>query len=741
MKKRWLAILGMILLAAALWGCGSNGGSGGSAVTDPTAEEPDAIGTNACQTCHAGAHTDASAVLRNIGPPDFIDTLVAPLAADETIYSVTHDCEACHGNGQFHANAPANVAVPVPEPTRETCATAACHGSQVEKFVSSRHANQSARAGYCSACHSHQGAVEYFEEIIGEDGQLTTNTELETLYNAATISIYQLPVGSDTIDGVTRKNCSTCHTPLTLALRGAEDDIATGLLPANGSTATVDTTRTVFSKEFNLCTACHMVDLTATFDDEAGYDERGMYLYQLSDAYTASNLLDNGSGTFDLTKAPFYHDGDSGNGRTLVDTHFGGDIMEHLVLFNGSTDIITIKGYNINPGSEDACTICHDPHTAGKMLSIDSSSTFDYADQLDNLAVGYAEGLGDFHTDYLGDAFSRINTSASCMPCHSGNAFLELIQGETISDNNWKVVGCRSCHELDQPNATANTNDSAAFAAVREFPAGYEFKFNATAAAPVPVADLGVNQVCFECHKGRTPGVDVAALPDPAAGTMNYTISYLHYAPSMAILFGDESKMVATYNTVLSGGRTYAGRFVHAGDGQEYGCVDCHDVHDTDGNHAYENKMITDSYCAGCHDAGDVTAFQARTQAFSERLLDEILADMLAIDTTVAPGSDLNATLKAKIVSLQDSTYPNADFASQDEELMAYIQERQAYFPNKTVAHAATTWKIFTYEDGAPHGQTHGHGGSWAHNSKFARQMMYDAIQSLGGSLTGLTRP
>jgi hypothetical protein len=82
------------------------------------------------------------------------------------------------------------------------------------------------------------------------------------------------------------------------------------------------------------------------------------------------------------------------------------------------------------------------------------------------------------------------------------------------------------------------------------------------------------------------------------------------------------------------------------------------------------------------------------------------------------------------------------DREAQADSLMEYIGARNKYFPNKAVAFAAAgVWKVFTYEDGAPHGQTHGHGGSWAHNSKFARQAMYDAIEDLGGDLTGLTRP
>ena len=651
------------------------------------------------------------------------------------------------------AGADATAGIVAPQ-TSETAQCVTCHtsfsaaalqvlpfGDEItERFKTSRHANQSARAGFCSACHSHEGG----KELLAM-GRFVNRVDLEAAYTSD-LAVYNLPVGSSTIVGVNKKTCSTCHTtshyPTNPGLRGDGDVLASAAVvagfPVAAGTPVDGEVRTAYSAEFNLCTACHTVDLDATWDATAGYNSRGMILYELSAAYTSANLFNATTGTIDLSKAPFYHDGASGVGRTFVDTHFGGTIMEHLVKFNASSADIVIKGYNINPGYKNACTICHDPHTAGKMLSVQAGQ----GDNNNNLAIGYAEAVGDFHTGYTKDTFSRNQTG--CNPCHTGIDFVKVTNGATSAAERWNVVGCRSCHDLAVPNAGPGANNAAAFAQVREFPAGYQFKFNSPSAAVVPVAQLGVNQICFECHKGRIAGANVAAMADPAVGTTNYAISYLHYAPSMAILFGNDSKMVATYP-----GKTYAGRFTHpvpnAAGSNAFGCVDCHDVHDTHGNHASANKMENPAYtCNACHNANagnlSVASLQARTEAYSVRLLSTILTAMQAVDTTVAPGADLNAALKTKIVALQGA-YPNATFATAEDELMNWIEQRQVFFPNKTIAHAATTWKVFTYEDGAVHGQTHGHGGSWAHNSRFARQVMFDAIESLGGSTVGLSRP
>jgi hypothetical protein len=624
-----------------------------------------------------------------------------------------------------------------------TSACAACHNNATaaqlaknvyiddiaDRFATSAHGEKSARAGFCSACHSHEG---FMQQVAL--GKTETYGALNTAYTVDTTNgVYALPVAGTTFVGVTKKNCATCHDPASSTahkLRGAGDTVATGLLPANGSTFAVDTTRVTFSAEFNLCTACHQVKLDATFVPADGYTGRGMFKYELASTYSAENLLDAPGGTFKtnwLNDLPYH--AESGTSRKYIDTHYNGTMLEFLATGDATKNgNIVVAGYNINPGSADACTVCHDAHTAGKLLSVTSGGTVAYGDDNTNQAISYANGLGGFHTNYEADPFSRVATG--CTPCHTGKDFPRLTTGATVATlgtPGWSVVGCASCHNLAQANATPAVNNSAAFADVREFPAGYEFKFAAASAAAVPVADLGDNAVCFECHKGRVAGADVDAMADPVAGTQNYAISYLHYAPSAAILYGADSKMVAAYT-----GKSYTGRFQHpvaVGGKTNFSCTDCHNVH-TGGNY------FASASCVGCHDGATAplpATMKADVRAFSERLLDTVLASVIAADGTVG----LNATLQAKITAIK----AEADPAVQKELLMTYIEERQVYFPSKRIAQAAVAWKVFTYEDGAHDGQAHGHGGSWAHNAKFAKQVMFDAIENLGGDLTGLSRP
>lgn len=111
MKSKWLATLGIILLTAALWGCGSNGGSGGSAVTGPGGggAAPQELGSASCEVCHLGA---TSAVLAQgwVG------------SAHQVAGDAVAGCEGCHGGGQFHRG---TGPIPVPAPGPAECTQ--CH--------------------------------------------------------------------------------------------------------------------------------------------------------------------------------------------------------------------------------------------------------------------------------------------------------------------------------------------------------------------------------------------------------------------------------------------------------------------------------------------------------------------------------------------------------------------------------------------------------------------------------------
>lgn len=753
--SRWF-MLAMLVAAFGLFGCEGDDGEDGEDFQLPQGEY---VGLSNCATCHGGsvvAEQYAESAHLNQGDHTIDSCSIAchnPLgdAADSNAaFGVSSPsvvgCESCHGPGSGHVGV---GEIPIPEPDSAVCGQ--CHDAEGElahithhpfneqiytRFELSGHGSAHAREAFCSACHSHEGALQFINMGGAEDV-----IDLAESYNPTTVNTWE-----QTEEELSELQCSTCHNPHSADLR-VDDTIAAVTADHDDDATTDDTTEdmVVYSAEFNLCTTCHMVDLTY---EPAGHGDAGVLLdYQLTaDSYSAANMVDAATGTFaeetfEIFNADgtvrdrtvyetqvFYHDNTPGGGRSFIDTHFAGNVVGRLAAVDETdpaaavTDVM-VTGYNVNAANPDACTVCHDPHSANKVQG-------ESVEQ----AVAFGEGVGMFHADYLGDAQAH-----GCQPCHNGQeSFVTWVVGGSEPDARvTDVIACRTCHTLETlgENADGETilGDPTG---VREFAADHVFEFNSGAVADV--ADLGANQICFECHKGRTPApADETTIP--AGETQIREYAYLHYAPSMAILFGVESEMVPLYGAPAD----YAGKFTHGGgavDGvaaADFGCTTCHNVHQVGEAGITVDKIITSPDCAGCHGSGafvDAEVLKARTVEYGAELLGTVL------DVALATGG-LDAQLDADLTAA-------ADRAAQLEVMDLYIHGRTNSMPTNALAKAADVYKIFNYEDGSPHGVTHGHGGSWAHNSRFARQVQYDAIEALGdpnGVLTAnggtLTRP
>lgn len=740
-----LMMIALLALTLGLFGCGDDGKDGVDGVDGEDFSLPanTEAGLVACATCHgnspaaeewlsskhggnnhaAGATSGSCADCHNPSGA-FLDMAAAfGVSPDGTVIG----CEDCHGAGSNHVNLPNQEAVAYPAPDTAVCGQ--CHdgegdeahlpyhpfnGQITSRFLAGPHGGEQlsddpnhARDGFCSACHSHEGALAFFN-LGGADDVL----DLAENFNPDTVPSY-----AKTEEELVLRECATCHDPHSGKLR-TEDTLD-------------DDGDTVFSAEFNLCTTCHMVDLDATAED-------GLYSYELSsDSYSAANMVDAATGTFDevgfdifepdgsirsdrtvYNTQVFYHDNTPGGGRSFVDTHFAGTVVGRVAAVDETDPAdavadVEVVGYNINAAAADACTTCHDPHSANKVQG----------DDLD-VAVAAGEGVGTFHADYTASSMGYA-VRDSCLPCHSGGeGFVAWTVGGSFPDeaDSTPYIACRTCHQLEQFDATAEEmlGDPTA---VREFPADHVFAFpdgeGDPSAGVEVVEDLGVNQICFECHKGR-----VGVKPTADTTTQAYSVAYLHYAASYATLLGDGYNMIPTYE-----GKTYAGAFAHY-DGTEFGCADCHNVHNSQ-----DNKMFASTDCTGCHSTGatfDAAVLEARTETFGERLRDTIIAEFnsrgLSIDdpTTEAEG-DMISVIDDEIFDFI------ATERNEDTEIGA-----------NDLAKATAIYTIFNYHDGyftGADGEEHGHGASWAHNSRLARQVQYDAIEALGGDLTGLTRP
>ncbi|KIH77864.1 hypothetical protein SAMN05660860_01389 [Geoalkalibacter ferrihydriticus] len=742
MQTRKLAFLTALLLSAAmLWGCGSSG-SGGTDVQPIDPADVQTVGIFNCSTCHAGGPQVAKWLDSKHAAGSYGGSTGACLACHDPDGDGAEvmqafglagtnvvGCEACHGGGSAHRGL---GPLPFPEPGVAQCAQ--CHTELSprlaghlannpfsnlisERFLDSRHAgtnvNTQTRANSCAACHSHEGAVLYLN-AIAQDGSR------DLMVRSGVLGLESRLTALGTATDLSVKTCTSCHDAHSGELLGLGEVIAT---PAGATSGTGPAQRTVFSAEFNLCTACHQVNLDFEFVPGIGYNEGGMYVYTLADTYHAGE-------TYDADANNFHAGGAVRVQRSIVDTHFQGLLNKEI--FTNAADLplfamyeededglnYVVPGYNINPASENACTACHDPHSASKFgenFLTDADSFFQ--------AVAYAQGVGETHGNYISDSFSREQSANSCTPCHTGRQLPNVVNGLSRADLGsvrWNPLGCVTCHPMTEIEGPATVADTAP----REFVANYEFAFNS--GEVVPVEELGRNQVCFECHKGRTPGVDVSSLPE--GPTNHFNISYLHYSPIFATYYGDESGMVATYEGILEG-VTYRGKSTthsanpanDVGGGFTYGveggatCLDCHDVH-TNSIRESNPNIRNGITCVTCHgEDWNQRAAKGNVTALADLLIDVVYDELMAT---------VNAGFNANLTAFLDALHAELDEVVGKDMVKSRIKERTIAggWPTRELAHAVTTWKVFYYEDRA----------SWAHNRNFAYQMFRDAIESLG---------
>jgi|GEM_PF-1988640 len=195
MRSKWFFLLVATLAAASLWGCGSSGGSGGSAVT-PTDTQPQAVGSDSCIVCHGNN--------------------VAFVLADWTTSIHNTEgvgCENCHGNGGAHRGI---GPIPYPSPSLEgQCAVCHADEASLARHDGDDPATATVVEGYvmrdvesegCRDCHgdAHDvvaGGINEQWSQSGHAGRIATDApDTETVW------------GHYDWDSPSRASCARCHT-------------------------------------------------------------------------------------------------------------------------------------------------------------------------------------------------------------------------------------------------------------------------------------------------------------------------------------------------------------------------------------------------------------------------------------------------------------------------------------------------------------------------------------------------
>lgn len=301
----------------------------------------------------------------------------------------------------------------------------------------------------------------------------------------------------------------------------------------------------------------------------------------------------------------------------------------------------------------------------------------------------------------------------TCSKCHTAAGLpLFLAENVTISQPPSNGFNCSTCH-----------NDVSQFTIYEVT----QVRFPSGAAVGFGERDLGSN-LCLNCHQGRESTVSVnntiGNLPDDEVSE-SLRFRNIHYFAAGASVFGTEVRGAYEYD-----GRTYLGRNEHV-PGYD-SCTECHNTH------ALEVEV---QGCADCHVDIDTK---------------EDLRNIRISEIDFDGNGDVTEGIAAEVEALRAQLYAELQvYAASNPDTAAIVYDSSAYpyffidtnengvsdpgeaiFPNgyntwtPRLLRAAYNYQYATKDTGA-----------YAHNALYIIQILYDAIEDIGGDTSTLTRP
>lgn len=323
--------------------------------------------------------------------------------------------------------------------------------------------------------------------------------------------------------------------------------------------------------------------------------------------------------------------------------------------------------------------------------------------------------LNSPHADPASEAFRHWNEDGAipptCAGCHSSPGLRDLLGGDGtaagVVDHPALIgstVDCAACHGLAATDLRQVT-----------FPSG------------AVATDLGVSAVCVVCHQGRQSSGD---LDDAVAGKGEDAVSpelsfvNVHYRAAAASLMGS-----AAHGGYEYPGKTYAGRYAHVRGLDN--CAGCHDPHGLD---------VDAARCARCHGAAGLAAIRndPRDTDGDGDSTEGVAGEVATLHEWLGHAISAYAReVAGAAIAYAPDAYPYF-FADLDGNGVADGEERG--YPNRYMQWTPRLLKAaYNYQFVAKDP------GIYAHNPVYARQILIDSLESLGGVVAigrnGWTRP
>jgi len=737
MRKQWLFLIVVLLASFTLWGCGSSRDSSDVSTGGTAADIANAATTGNCTICHTfDVHTQFSAIAG-------INT-----DANGRGSAITHDCENCHGGGQYH-HGTGPIPYPAPEMTRcETCHT------QATKVIASKHTNGRGHddEAVCQRCHTAEGSFEF----AAYTGDKTDN--LANLNPALT--------------NVNGNTCGACHDPLNGTMR-----TVAGWDPNGNATA----------DQFDLCTSCHTYNkganligsgsiasgtvpfyhntswyrtiTTTHFDDPAtGYGLASNAI----EGYVLRTTGDNPcfdchghelrTNTRRSNDAPRVDDADYGPTihSDWANSRHGGELLETKFAAAAANPVTASRtGDPVN-------------YAIQGVAQVDAVMTAGRAD-----ATGHGWSWTHYPWDKTNDTVPGDRTGrAACQRCHTStgvsnflnapdtydpanNLFSHLANwtATTGSDQN-EMLYCWGCHvsvdtgELRDPGAlTVDYSNGAS----------------------VTFPDSAASNTCIACHSGRENGDSITNSTDPdgilnflnshyltAGGTVFATGGYEYAGLDYAFAAGDSHQNIG-YGAATPSGNA---NFDAVSDNYTSGpCVTCHfnssDADGLDRSHTLSpftetvaEGTVLNSVCVVCHTSRGV-GDSANLWFGKDFVETDFVVGVVAPHKGRMLGAQLalQAVLASKGILADFSAYPyffaDSGFGggiAGNGLLEPGEIDRNNGFTNwasiytfaewKNVMGAAFNLNLVAHDPGAA-----------AHNRRYARRLIYDSIDFMDDGL------
>ena len=297
----------------------------------------------------------------------------------------------------------------------------------------------------------------------------------------------------------------------------------------------------------------------------------------------------------------------------------------------------------------------------------------------------------------------------TCAKCHSaaGLPFF-LTEGVNVSQPAANGLNCATCHN-DLTTFTRFEVDAVTF------PSGAVLTFG----------EANDSNLCINCHQGRESKISVDSAIAAAGVGEDETSEALrfrnpHYFAAGATLFGADALGAYMYD-----GKEYNGKNVHVPGFDT--CAGCHDAH---------ALSVNFQSCSTCHPV---------VKTAEDLALIRVTAGDFDGDGDETEG------LAGEIETMAEKLYSAIQAYTVDNSLPAIIYDahRYPYWFTDNNANGMVDGDDAGYASWTPrllkaaynYQWTLKDPGAFAHNGAFMIQILYDAIDDIGGDLTGMTRP